>query len=579
MKRAGHLAVWTVLSALTVSGVSLASANSSEARVPASAGGTDTRVNVGSPQAKFPRNKQNEPSVGLALDPLDARVLVGGSNDEIDNAPCKGSDCSFTPGVTDNGVYISLDGGHSWIQPTYTGWTARNGVAHVGATGTVPWFYESGLVGDGDPGTAFGPRPGSHGFSWKNGARLYYSSLTSNFGTKQVFPGFEAIAVSRTDDVRAAAHGDKKAWRRPVIVSSDQTATTFSDKEAVWADNAASSRYFGNAYVCWTSFKDANSSTAPAPIELSRSADGGAKWSRPALVSPAVPTTATTGTSGCTVRTDSKGVVYVFWEFANTTTGHSKQLMARSFDGGLHFESPRVIANVVEVGKLDPVHVANGDPRLTFDGIAGARTGSFPSADIANGAPTGQHATNQVVVGWADGRRGLNHEQALIQFSRSGGKNWSKPINAAAPADRPDYPAVAISPDGKHVYVVYDAFLTPWRPTTGSSRLMQAVVRQARAAGNEPAFETLHRGRVGDPRGSSENNLCCEFLGDYNYAAASNRSVSAVWNDVRDAAVCPAVNAYRQSFLAATRLPKPSPAKDCPATFGNSDIFGGTYGP
>jgi hypothetical protein len=305
MNRSRRLSLMVLVSSLAIGGLSLA------ATTPASAqrSGTDTRVNVGSPQSKFPRNKQNEPSVGLALNPTDRRVLVSGSNDEIDNAPCNGSDCSFTPGVTDNGVYFSFDAGKTWIQPTYTGWTARNGTPHVGPTGTVPWYLESGLVGDGDPGTAFGPRPGAHGFSWNNGARLYYSSLASNFGNATTIRGFEAITVSHVDNLRAAANGNKNAWSRPVVVSNDQTDATFSDKSAVWADNAGSSKYFGYVYACWTSFKDATSATAPAPIELSRSADGGTTWSAPSLVSPAVPATASTGASGCTIRTDSRGGV------------------------------------------------------------------------------------------------------------------------------------------------------------------------------------------------------------------------------------------------------------------------------
>jgi hypothetical protein len=109
-----------------------------------------------------------------------------------------------------------------------------------------------------------------------------------------------------------------------------------------------------------------------------------------------------------------------------------------------------------------------------------------------------------------------------------------------------------------------------------SSSFAQGVVRQATPRSSS-GFTTLHRGAVGDARGSSENNLCCEFLGDYNYAAADNNAVSAVWNDVRQAAVCPAMNDYRQSFLAPTRLPTPAPARDCPRTFGNSDIYGGRY--
>jgi hypothetical protein len=45
----------------------------------------------------------------------------------------------------------------------------------------------------------------------------------------------------------------------------------------------------------------------------------------------------------------------------------------------------------------------------------------------------------------------------------------------------------------------------------------------------------------------------------------------------RNAAVCPAINTYRQSLVAGTPIPPPAPNVDCPATFGNTDIFGGSY--
>ena len=148
----------------------------------------------------------------------------------------------------------------SWTQPTYQGWSARHClgpaecVPRVGPIGTLPWYYEAGLASDGDPAVAFGPRRGADGsFSWSNGSRLYYANLTSNFGAP-TFRGFEAIAVSRTDDVRAAATDDASAWMRPVIISK-QSATTFSDKEQIWADNASGSRFFGRVYVCWASFR------------------------------------------------------------------------------------------------------------------------------------------------------------------------------------------------------------------------------------------------------------------------------------------------------------------------------------
>jgi len=384
---------------------------------------------------------------GLWLLPMVA-ILAAGSNDEIDLAPCSGSSCPFTPGVGVSGIYFSFDSGHSWTQPTYTGWSARTGTPKFGPIGTLPWYFEKGLVSDGDPVLAFGPRPDSSGhFSWTNGSRLYYSNLTANFSTvrsEQTFSGFEAIAVSRTDDPRAAAAGNKSAWMPPVIVSSRLSAVTFSDKESVWADNAASSSFLGHVYVCWTSFRGVGR-ISPEPIVISHSTDGGSTWSAPIQLSQAANNNVVGGRQGCTVRTDSKGVVYVFWEGA--VSHHSAEMMTRSFDGGVTFERPRPVASIVDVGKFDPV---SGD--FTFDGVAGARTKSFPIVDLANTAPTGTGATNEIVMTWSDARNGLNHEQALVQFSSNQGVTWSTPVNGAESSDRPDLPAVASTTFGAAVW-------------------------------------------------------------------------------------------------------------------------------
>ena len=81
----------------------------------------------------------------------------------------------------------------------------------------------------------------------------------------------------------------------------------------------------------------------------------------------------------------------------------------------------------------------------------------------------------------------------------------------------------------------------------------------------------------GDPRGTAQNDLQAGFIGDYVYAAATRDGVVGVWNDARDAADCPAIDDYRASLEAGTPTARPKPAIDCPATFGNSDIYGGRF--
>lgn len=585
----------------------------------------DAEVTTGSNDNIFSQNKQNEP--GLTVNPIHPNVLVAGANDNIDMEGCNafntsegtataplGSLCPFTPGVGVSGVQFSSNGGDSWTQPSYPGYSARLGVgdscippapstvrctpqtpAQGGQIGTLPKYYEHDLVSNGDPVLAFGPAPDVNGdFAWSNGQRLYYSNIATNFPGKQGFKGGGAIAVSRTDNVGAAATGGSAgyaAWMDPVIVTK-QSSAVFNDKEAIWADNVESSDFFGNVYVCDVAFR--SNGGAPEPVIFSRSTDGGNTWSNK-QVTQAANTGSGQGRSGgrqgCQIRTDSSGVVYLF--FNGGFKGDSVQLLARSFDGGVSFEKARPVATVVEVGAFDPV-----GGRFSFDGLAGGRTNSFPSVDIANGAPYGDdpetavdEAPDTIALAWSDARNGLNYEEALVQFSGDGGDSWTEPVDLADGTnaengdrnddDRPDFPAIALSPDGTDIYVTYMGFLDPFSTNTSTTRRFQGVVRHADL---NPAtltlsnLATLNRGVVGDGRSSSANALTAEFLGDYNSAVATNDFGAAVWTDDRNAEVCPAINAFRQALIDETANPvRPRPAVDCTPKFGNTDIYGGSY--
>jgi hypothetical protein len=559
---------------------------SASAKVTPTAG--DVRVSNGSPPSPFSQNKQNEPA--MAIDANHPNVVVAGSNDEIDEEACNaGNDttCPFTAGVGVSGFYYSSNSGHTWTQPTYSGYTARgclgvvgnsdpNCAPSVGPIGTIPNYFENGLVADGDPALAFGPVPDSNGtFSWANGSRLYYANLTSNFPGKSTFKGFEAIAVSRTDNAELAATGGdagQAAWKAPVLVSH-QSSTIFSDKEQIWADNAASSQFFGNVYICWASFRGQEKSpnAAPAPMLVATSSDGGATWKQQ-LVSPAANNRNVNPMDGCTVRTDSKGNAYVFG-IARSSGSQAFEFMSVSTDGGHSWSGQTpVVGPVTQPGIVDPVI-----GRPTIDGIAGARSdlAPAPSVDIANGAPTGVGATDRIVMSYVSGEIIKPH----VYFTESSdqGASWSTPRTIEGASDRGYYAAPAISPDGKNVYVVYNAFTTPYQTNTTDPRALVGVFLHATVtSGVTGAFTEVNRGTEGDPRGTSQNGLTAEFLGDYVYAAATNTYGTAVWNDARNAADCPAIDAWRMSLRNGTTVPRPAPQQDCAPNFGNSDIYGFT---
>ena len=583
----------------------------------------DTRVSVGSPAGPFSANKQNEPAI--AVDQAHPTVLAAGSNDEIDLEACNAGpddDCPFTPGVGVDGIYFSFNSGQTWSQPTYTGLSARSCqglpgdsdppcTATSGPIGTVPNFARNGLVGDGDPALAFGPQPAAGGgFSYANGSRLYYASLASAVPGSAPFKGFEAITVSHTDDPRTAAEGGAAgaaAWSDPVIASR-QNSALFSDKEQIWADNASSSRFFGNVYVCYAQFRGTRSRSQPLAVLTSR--DGGASWTQK-QVTPATNNVNSSngfGRSGCTVRTDSNGVVYVFmYQFAFNPAGAAPGViqMTKSFDGGRTFG--KVVDLFTAFDTCNRFEPSIG--RCVEDGFGGARSdlSPSPSIDIANGAPTGTGATNRIVMSWVDGRV-LNAETVRYTSSTNGGSSWETPRDIQTAGDRGYYSAPSVSPDGRDVYVVYNAFTTPFRTTTATPRNILGVVKHADApvSGVTGAFGTLHRGANGDPRGSSQNNLAAEFLGDYVYSAATNNYGAGVWNDMRNGADCPAIDVFRQALhdeavatgqqTAEAEEPRgeealagkhegepededdpPDVQSECLPNFGNSDISGGSW--
>jgi len=575
-------------------------------------GAVPATVSNGSPPGLTPQNHQNEPAV--VIDANHPNIVVSGWNDFVDWAPCPQADATQAgtcadpadDGVGLSGVAFSFDSGKHWTQPTYSGWTANDCVPtttcspHVGPIHTLPKYFENTLVSSGDPAVAFGPVPDASGhFSWANGERLYYANLVGAWPSGFAFPnpefhGVLGVGVSRLDNPSPANILSAASWRAPVIVNQTTGQTSFEDKEQIWADNASSSRFFGRVYLCNPEFrsngqhKGLGGGTFPAPLTASVSTDGGSTWTTkqitPAGTNGLGPNDF--GFSGCTVRTDSRGVAYIFAEmfqspfFVGLPT-HGFHLMFTSTDGGKSWSKAQVIRQINDPCFFtDPVY-----GRCVLDGYAGARTdlSAAPSIDIANGAPTGLGATNEIVDVWADNDASLNANTAQLSYSTNGGGMWSPAMSVSLPGDRPIYAAPALSPSGDRVYVVYEADTAPWRGADMTSPRPYHGVFESAAVGatGAPGAFTATLGPPGDLRATYPgHDIYQERIGDYVYAAASQGYGLGVWTDAAAASVCPAVQSYRAASLAAGQraLPAPWPLAACAPTFGNTDIVSLTTG-
>jgi hypothetical protein len=485
-----------------------------------------TEASVSPTAAHFPSNKQNSPSV--AANPIDPGNVIGGSTDEIQEPHCRAAidgavRCPFDPNTNTAGVFVTRDGGATWSQQI------------------LDWG-EYGLVSDGGPVVAFGPRPGAGGeFSYAGGARAYLGFLVRASGSG---PDQEMVAVSFSDD-------GGSNWSRPVLATTQDSPVDLNDRLAIWADQNPGSPYFGNLYVSWTLLAGGDNSAesnvySPQAIMIARSGDAGLSFAEPHKLMPAHTNNSLSGRQGSTIRTDPDGTVYVFWD--DTWENESAVLAARSTDGASTFDGPLLVAH--KSGLPSPL------PGASF------RTNSFPSADI--------DARGNLYVAWADYR---HDRYAVVKIARSsdGGNNWHVSTAADVAGRSAFYPALAVA--GSHVLIGFNALDDVPDSTPPGAGVVTYDAYYAFSMDEGASFGAPVKvsAAPSDPDATTANSLAGQFLGDHNsLAAGSDSSFWFSWTDARNGAPCPAVNAWRASPLTTG---EPNIYDSCPANFGDSDIF------
>jgi hypothetical protein len=509
--------------------------------------------------ATFPTNKQNEPTI--AVNPLDSRYLIAGANDEqrqpaCGDGPVRGdtidSDCSFFPGVGTSGIYTSSDGGVTWT--------------NRGLLDDQPSWQGAGVLSDGDPVIAYGPKPdGRGGFSYANGARAYYSSLASISSAK----GFEYIIVSYSDDNGAT-------WSAPVSGTTKTSSVDFNDKNWITVDAIPGSPYFGRVYLTWTEFRSATATGyGNEPMMVSVSTDGGISFGAPKQLSPAGNNGTGNGRQGSSSTVGPDGTVYVAFE-----QGFS-QVVSISRDGGQKWTRPTSIGPVTDLH--DPIPGAN------------FRTNSFPTiaADPRPGSTT-------VYAAWST--RTADGGRIVVATSTDRGSTWGAPVQVSGGEGYAFYQGLDVAPNGR-VDLAYQALVAvdPSTFGTGNAAIDSwAVTKPADGSWSVPVKLTAVST---DPAVSAQNNLQRQFMGDYNTVVSDANGAWFIYTDARRGAGCADVDAY-QKYLKdnglairgdmADRLSrretgvnpalsdpsvKPAPPVVCPANFGNTDAVVGRFTP
>ncbi|MEO6571756.1 MAG: sialidase family protein [Ilumatobacteraceae bacterium] len=510
--------------------------------------------------AVFPTNKQNETTI--AQNPIDGRYLIAGSNDEQRQPPCgpgpvRGADalpndCGFLPGVGTSGIYTSDDSGVSWI--------------NRGLLDDQLSWQGLGVVSDGDPVIAYGPKPDARGrFSYSNGVRAYYSSLATISGAK----GYEYIIVSHSDDNGAT-------WSAPVVGTTKTSTTDFNDKNWIGVDNSPTSPYFGRVYLSWTEFRSATATgNGSEPIQVAVSANGGASFGSPKQLSPAGNNGTGNGRQGSSIDVGPDGTVYVAFE-----QGFS-QVVAISTTGGAKWNRPVTIGPVADIA--DPIPGANfrTDSFLTI--------GADPRPDQRPGSTT-------VYATWAN-RVGASG-RIVVSTSTTSGRTWGPLVTVSTATEGyAFFQGLDVAPNGR-VDIAYQALLATDTAIFGTDNASIDAYAVSKAAGTSTwsvpeRISTLSS----DPAVSAQNNLQRQFWGDYNQLVSTNAGAVYIATDSRNGVGCPAVDVYQKYLVdnglvirgdGADRLSykltgvnpalsapseKPAPPVDCPPQFGNTDAW------
>ncbi len=442
---------------------------------------------------------QNEPTI--AVDPTNPNILVAGANDyrlELSRS------FKYTVWM---GYYRSTDGGKTWNNSFVPG-------------------YPGDISSEGRDSPA-------HGFQGMSDPVLAFDSQGNAFYLGLIIPANFGYGNSSKEGVIVARYADHGAKYMGTALVTLEPTTAFSDKPCMAIDNSGGPSD-GNIYVGWT--------RSPAVILFSRSTDHGKTFSPPQVV--LAPKTSLAGfpaeARGCTITTDAKGNVYLFWRDQNICD------FVRSFKGcqelagdqresismSVSNDAGRSFLAVFPIQKIRPFDQVFEDATVP----PGFRHRSFPSA-----ASDGQN----VYIVW-DEKLTDQGSQIVISCSADQGLRWSKPaVVAPATTGYQVMPTVTVA-DGLVKVAWYDSRNDPqFSPKNPLMRRLDVYYAEAPVGCpvHFPASESIRvTDRSFDPNLKMFGGGRVPFIGDYISIASGGGKTHVIWTDNRDVKPQPVTN-------------------------------------
>lgn len=342
----------------------------------------------------------------------------------------------------------------------------------------------------------------------------------------------QTIALDETDP-RSAVTVQRSAdggltFGKPSLVTDDDNANIFNDKNWIAVDSSPSSPYYGRIYSVWSRFittGSGSSAVTTSPGTVSFSDDHGQTWSPLRFTGPL-----TDDTEGLIPLIGKDGSITVIYDrfvpsAANPNAGSDYETAQTSRDGGATW------GKKVTIGQF------------LGSEVPGMRTGGLPAAAI-------DPVTGDMYAVWQDTRfnpAGLN--DIAFSVSTDGGAAWSAPRAVDPEAAGLDRFTPAVAAYGGRVYVSYR--------TRGANGTAPTVTENfvASADGGRTFGPEYHAGPPSEIKWAAVSDEApppVAFYGDYMGLSATAREAELAW---AQSSPPPGNGQYHQTMWGAAIVP------------------------